>query len=190
MNVITRVRGILLSPRREWRNIERESGEPGHLFLRYVAILALVPALFGFIGKSVIGVEVSAGTFRVPLAAGLIDAVLTYFFTFVIVYVTALVIELLAPVFQADRYFPNALKLAVYSFTPIWLSGVFLVLPGLRVLAMLGLYGIYLLWTGLPILLRAPRQTTSIYTALIAAGALMITILLAAIQGMIVAPQT
>ena len=30
--------------------------------------------------------------------------------------------------------FDSAFKLAVYSFTPVWLAGIFLLVPGLRFL--------------------------------------------------------
>jgi hypothetical protein len=177
MNVIQRIRGLLLSPSREWRAIERESGEPAFLFGRYVAILAIIPAVFGFIGNSVIGVEVSAGSFRVPVLAGLVDATLSYLFSFVIVYVTALIIDALARYFEADRYFPNALKLAAYSFTPVWLCGLFLVLPGLRFLTLFGLYGIVILWIGISILLRSSRLHAGLHA--LAAGIFVVAFVFA-----------
>lgn len=186
MNLLQRIRGILLSPAREWREIEREPGEPAYLFVRYVALLALIPAIAGFVGQSVIGVQVSAGSFRVPVLAGLVDAALGYMFSFVIVYVTALIIDFLARYFDADRYFPNALKLATYSFTPVWLSGIFLVLPGLRFLTLLGFYGVIVLWIGLSILLRAPRGTTLIYALAVAILTIAFIFALAYLQALIV----
>jgi hypothetical protein len=176
----------LLSPGREWRVIERESGEPSYLFGRYVAILAVIPAVFGFIGRSLIGVQTSVGTFRVPVLTGLIDAVLSYFFSLVIVYVTALIIDLLARYFDADRYFPNALKLSAYSFTPVWLSGFFLILPGLQFLTLFGLYGLFLLWVGLSILLRAPRGRSLLYAVAVGILAILFTFALAYLQSVIV----
>jgi hypothetical protein len=182
MDLFARVKGILLSPEREWRMIERESGEPAHLFVRYVAPLALIPAVCGFIGMSVIGVTVSAGIFRVPAVSGLVYAAITYCFTFVIVYVVALIIDFLAPYFGARRYFPSALKLAVYSFTPVWLSGLFLLLPGLQVLTILSLYGLYLLWVGLHWLMLAPRGKGVFYVVIVGLCTFGITIALALIQ--------
>jgi hypothetical protein len=181
MNVVARVKELLLTPTRAWRAIERESGETAHLF-PYVAVLALIPALAGFIGLSVIGVSVSAGTFRQPLVPGLVSALISYFFSFVIVYLVALVVDFLAPYFGADRYFPNALKLSVYAFTPSWLAGIFLLLPGLRILTVLGLYGFYLMWIGLPILMRAPRDTIVMYIVSIAASTIAIVVILSVVQ--------
>jgi Yip1-like protein len=185
MNLIARVRNILFSPASEWAVIERESDEPIHLFIRYAAILAVIPALAGFIGASFVGVKVAVGTFRVPMLTGLVQAAIGYLFTFVIVYVVALVVDALAPYFRGRRNFLSALKLSVYSFTPVWLAGIFLLIPGLRFLTILGLYGVYLLWSGLPALMRVPREATFACTALVAVMAIVITLLLAWLQSII-----
>ena len=44
----------------------------------------------------------------------------------------------------------SAFKLAVYAYTPAWLAGIFLLVPGLHFLVMLGLYGLFLLFKGMP----------------------------------------
>jgi hypothetical protein len=185
MNLIARIKNILLSPHQEWLVIDRESGDPVFLFSRYVAILALIPAIAGVIGGSVIGVTVPAGTFRVPLFIGILNAAISYLFTFVIVYSVALVIDGLAPTFGTERHLPSAMKLATYSFTPAWLAGIFLLLPGLRFLTVLGLYSIYILWVGLGPLMRAPKDKTLLYTIAVIVAGLLIIVALAAVQGVI-----
>jgi hypothetical protein len=187
MNLIARVKNIMLSPDAEWRVIAHESGDATYLFTRYVAILALIPAVCGFIGASIIGVSVSVGTFRVPLLPGLINLALGYIFAFVIVYATALIIDALAPSFRSQRNFPNALKLSVYSFTPVWLAGIFILIPGLRFLSILGLYGLYLLWTGMAPMMGTPREKSLFYAFSVVIAAIVVTIVLAIAQGSIAA---
>lgn len=176
-NLPERARNILLAPRREWPVIEREFTEPAFLFARYVAVLALIPALAGFIGSSLVGVKVSAGTFREPLVSGFASAAIGYLLSFVIVYVTALVIDSLAPRFDGRRNFMQALKLSAYAHTPVWLAGIFLVVPGLRFLTVLSFYGGYLLWTGLPVLMGVPRSR-----ALLLAAAIVIVTVIATVS--------
>ena len=183
MNLIERVKNILISPDAEWQVIAEEPGDVTTLFMRYVAILAAIPALAGFVGGSIIGMTVSVGTFRVPILAGLINMVLGYVFSFVIVYAVALIIDVLAPSFRAERNFSAALKLSVYSFTPVWLAGIFILIPGLRFLSILGLYGLYLLWTGLTPLMKAPRDRSFFYALCIVAAAIIVTVALAIVQG-------
>ena len=43
MNLVERVKAILLQPKSEWPVIEREPGDAGTLFTNYVAILAAIP---------------------------------------------------------------------------------------------------------------------------------------------------
>ncbi len=146
MNLFERVKGILLNPRAEWAIIEREQGDVAYLFMNYVAILAAIPAVCGFIGSSLIGISLPGlGTIRVPIVTGLVGAVVGYLLTFAMVYIVALLADLLAPTFQGQKNPENALKLVVYSYTPAWLAGVFLLIPSLGFLAILGLYGLYLL---------------------------------------------
>jgi len=183
MNLMSRVKNIMLRPDSEWPVIADEPGGVTYLFTRYVAILALIPALAGFIGYSVIGVSVSAGTFRVPLVPGLINMLLSYVFTFVIVYAVALVVDALAPSFRAERNFPNALKLSVYSFTPVWLAGLFILIPGMSFLSILGLYGLYLIWTGLTPLMGSPRDKSFVFALTVLLAAIVVTIVLAIVQG-------
>lgn len=179
---LARVRNIAADPRSEWPLIATEPGDPMRLFVGYVAVLAAIPAIAAFIGSSLVGVSVSIGRMHDPLLLGLIRAVISYLFSFVIVYLTALVIDVMAPLFETQRNFTNALKLAVYSFTPVWLIGVVLMVPGLRFLSILGLYAIRLIWTGLPPLMGTPRKKVLPYAIAIVAAAFVITLALAVIQ--------
>ena len=123
MNLFERVKGILLNPRAEWSVIEREQGDVAYLFMNYVAILAAIPAICGFIGTSLIGISLPGlGTVRVPIVTGLVGAVVGYLLTFAMVYIVALLADLLAPTFQGQKNSENALKLVVYSYTPAWLT--------------------------------------------------------------------
>lgn len=147
MDLVKRVKAILLTPKSEWLVIERESGEPAYLFANYVAILAAIPAVCGFIGSSIIGVSLPiVGTVRVGIVSGIASAVVQYLLAFAMVFVVGLIIDALAPTFNGQKDQPNAMKLAVYSMTPAWLAGIFSLIPGLRGLGILGLYGLYLLW--------------------------------------------
>ena len=127
------MKAILLSPDAEWPVIADERGDVTYLFGNYVAILALIPAVAGFIGGSLIGVSTPVLSVRVPIVSGLIGAVADYLIAFVVVYLVAVIIDLLADRFGGRRDFASALKrVCVYSFTPSWIAGVFLLIPGLK----------------------------------------------------------
>lgn len=115
----------------------------------------------------------------------MLRAFISYLFSFVIVYLTALAIDVMAPLFQTQRNFTNALKLAVYSFTPVWLIGIVLMVPGLRFLSILGLYAIRLIWTGLPPLMGTPRLKVLPYAISIVVAAFGIVLAMSVIQAAI-----
>ena len=169
MNVVLRAAMVLVDPSAEWARIESEPDDPVYLMTRYVASLALIPALSGFIGACIIGVAVpGAGAVRASVFNGLFGAIFGYLESFAVVSLVALFIAVLAPLFGGFRNFSGAVKLAAYSFTPVWLAGIVLLLPGLRFLMLAGFYGIYVMIVGLPLLLKMPTRKSLRFAALIA----------------------
>jgi hypothetical protein len=177
MDIVERVKAILLTPKSEWLVIERESGDPAFLFMNYVAILAAIPAVCGFIRISLIGIG--------GIGAGLVFAIVQYLLAFVFAYVLGLIIDALAPTFDAQKNPANALKLAVYSSTPYWLAGIFSLIPGLGILRILGLYGLYLLWLGLPPLMKSPEEKAIVYAGAVVVAGVIISLVIGLIIGLI-----
>jgi hypothetical protein len=167
--LIGRVKAIMLSPQTEWPIVAQDPGEARMGLARHVAILALIPATARFVGSSLIGGFT-------PIGLGLGDAVVGYILAFVSVAIVAASIRALAQTFGADKTTKNALKLTVYSYTPAWLAGVFLLVPGLSFFSILGLYGFYLLWTGLPVMMRAPRDKALPYALVVVLIALVLAV--------------
>lgn len=183
MNPALRAKTILVDPVGEWARIEGESGDPAYLISRYVALLALVPAAAGFIGACIVGVVVPGGrSQQAPIIDGLFGAAFGYVAAIVVVLVLGLIINLMAPAFGGRRDFDGAFKLAIYSFTPVWLAGVFLVLPGLRFLTLTGFYGAYIVMTGLPRLMKAPEQRSHTYAGAIVLCAVVLILIAAAVE--------
>jgi Yip1 domain len=183
MDIVGRVKGILLTPQTEWAGIEHEPGTPAYLFPNYVVYLAAIPPLAGFIGSSIVGVTGAGGTYRVPLFAGLLGAVIAYVLSFAIVYLVAIVIDQLAPRFGGQKDFASALKVTVYSFTPYWVLGICQMIAGLRFVGYVAaFFGIYLLWLGLPRLMRVPSDNAVSYVATTAACAVVALLVIASIE--------
>jgi hypothetical protein len=160
-----RVKAILTRPRETWDVIDAETSEIGGLYRSYVAPLAAIPAVCGAVGL------LSRGSFHVfgfhyrPSVPGVIsDMVVGYVLSLVGVYVLALVIDELAPRFDAARSRTQAFKLAAYSGTAWWVAGIFQLIPGGGILtALAGLYGLYIMYLGLPKLMRCEPERTMPY---------------------------
>lgn len=188
MNIVERVKNICLTPRTEWPVIAGEPTPAATLISGYVLPLAAIGAAAGFIGGSVVGQSLPfIGTFRVPVATGLGVAVYALVMAIVGVFVLSLVIDALAPTFGGERNREQALKVAVYSYTPAWIAAVFQIVPALLILALVGaLYGFYLLYLGLPRLMKSPEDKAVPYTAVVIVCAIVVTVVLMAVGNALV----
>ena len=164
--LLQRVLDILMRPRETWLQINAEDGNPGRIYLGYLVFLAAIPAVAGFIGYSLIGVGAFGISVRVPVVQGLVSMVVGYVLSLAMVYVLALIANMLAPRFQAQQDMRSAFKLVAYASTAGMLGGVFSILPSLAMLGLLAaLYSVYLLYTGIPVLMKAPQEKAVGYTA-------------------------
>lgn len=150
MDLVARAQAIILKPKEEWGKIKAESTTIAQLFTSYAILLAAIPAIAQFIGHGLVGRKIPfAGWVRYSIGSALFEAILYYVFTLVSVYVFGIVINALAPSFGSKQSPINAMKLAVFSMTPMWIGGIFYIIPLLGVLAWLAsLYGLYILYLG------------------------------------------
>jgi hypothetical protein len=160
MNLVERIKGILLQPKSEWQAIEREPGNAGYLFPNYVAIVAAIPPVCAFIGLSIVGY----GPIRLGIVSGILHAVVVYVLSLISVFVVAYVIDFLAGTFGARKNLDNAMKISAYAPTAAWVAGVFKIIPALAFLGILGLYSLYLLYTGIVALMKPAADKALIYT--------------------------
>ena len=170
-SLLQRVKAILLQPRAEWPVIETETTSIASLYKSYILPLAAIGPVAGFIHAVVFGNSFFGITHRPSFMSALSTAVVSYIFTLIGVFLMALVIDFLAPRFGGTANRNNAFKLAAYSATAAWVAGAFQLIPGLGMLAILGLYGLYLLFVGIPVMMKAPEDKALIYTgAILAVG--------------------
>ena len=168
MNIIERVQAILLKPKDTWVTIAQETADIKDIYTNYLVYLAAIPAIAGFIGLSLVGVGGFGMSFRVPIIAGLANMVVGYVLSLVMVYVLALIAKALAPAFQGEANLPDAFKLVAYGSTAGLIGGIFSLLPALSVLGLLtALYSIYLIYTGVPVLMKIPPEKAVGYTAVL-----------------------
>jgi hypothetical protein len=185
MNLVERVKRILLSPKTEWEVIEAEPTTATDLYTRYIVPLAAIGPIAQLIGYSAFGVTVPfVGTYRVPIGSAITQAIVAYVLTLAGTYVLALIIDALAPSFNGQRSQIQALKLTAYSLTASWVAGIFALIPGLRVLTLLGLYSLYLLYLGLPVLMKTPREKALSYTAIVIVAAIVLSLVIGALAGL------
>jgi hypothetical protein len=154
MDIVERVKNIIMTPKTEWLVIAAEEPNTAQIFKGYVLPLALIPAIAHIIGLSVIG-RGMVSSFSWGIAMGLIQFILA----FVGVYLSAYVIAFLAPRFGSQQDMGRAVQLVAYSYTPAWVAGILSIVPALGVLVFVGgLYGLYLMYLGLPQMMKTPQD--------------------------------
>ncbi len=187
MNLIDRVKNICLTPKTEWRVIAGESSTSNKLMTEYVAPLAIIGPVAGLIGGSLVGYSTPfTGTYRIPFLASLGIAGFTFAMTFVSIFIMSHIIDALAPQFGGEKNPRQALKVAVYAYTPALAGAVFQILPALIGLA--ALYGLYLLYLGLPTLMKCPQDKAISYTAVVVICALVLAMIVSAIASAFTGP--
>lgn len=184
MNIIARVKEILFTPKQTWPVIETEETSTAALYTQYIMILAAIQAVAGFIGMSLFGVSGFGVTVRVPLMTGLIQMVLGYGLALAMVYVVALIADALAPSFGGQKKPMNALKLVAYSGTAAMVGGIFALIPALGVLTLIAaLYSLYLLYLGVPTLMKVPQEKAVPYTVVLVVCAIVVGVIAGTILG-------
>jgi len=179
--LIQRVKALLMQPRAEWPVIEREATGIGDLYRRYALLLAAIPALALFVRSALIGYGGFGFHYRASVGAALGVAISQYVMALVSVAALAFIADFVVTKFDGAAHRVNAFKLAVYSSTAAWLAGIFVAIPGLGLFGLLGLYSFYLLYTGLPVLMKVPQDKAMLCTIAIAAAAILLAIVVSAL---------
>ena len=186
MNLVDRVKNILMTPKTEWPVIEAEQTDIKSLYLGYIMILAAIPAIAGIIASMFVGSMVGAMAGRAGMGMGvgggiaIGTALASYVITLVVIFVVAFIVDALAPNFGGQKSQINALKLVAYSATAGWVASIFTIIPVLGwIVAIVGsLYGIYLLYVGLPVLMKCPEDKAVIYLVVVVVVYLVLSWLL------------
>src|SRR6185436_2115664 len=147
MNLIERVKNIIISPAKEWNVISTETPDTGKIITGYVLPLAGAAALAAFIGYAFIG------RYYTGVNWGLYHALTVLIGALISVFVSSFVIDALAPSFGSEKNMGRSLQLVAYSYTPAWIGGLLAIYPPLAIVgALAGIYGLSLLYIGMPTL--------------------------------------
>jgi len=183
MNLVARVKSILFDPSAEWQVIDQESHSVKELYLSYLLPLAGIAALATLLGMMLWGYSAGPVTVRYGFGDALSAAVMGLLMSMIVVYVLAWIIAALAPTFKGEKSFLKAFTVAAFSMTASLVGSFFAILPALAWLIGLigGLYSLYLLYKGLPVLMRAPAEKALGYTVVVVIAAIVCNVIVGAI---------
>jgi len=157
---IDRVKNILLSPVETWENIKTENLNRKDILQQFLLYIVALPAIALFVGLVIVGhYGDTTGFFT-----GLIKAVLFYILNVLSVFAGAYAINQLAPSFGCEKDEDAAFQLVAYSLTAYFVIGVLFIIPVLEPFIILGFYSIYLLYKGLPVVMKCPEEKVVNFT--------------------------
>jgi len=176
--------GLFTDPTNQWEKIREQyksrSGGIGFIF-----VLAAIPAISGYIGTTQVGWRIGVGDpVKITGDSAVMIAIIFYVAMIVGVFTIGWMIHLLGKAYEVERPLPLCLALAAYTATPLFLIGVMEVYPLLLLNMLLGLpalaYTVYLLYSGLPIMMEIPAERGFLYSsAVLAVGLVALVALLA-----------
>ena len=159
MNLIERAKNILISPAKEWDVIINEDPNVKKILTDYVLPLSIIASLTAFIGFGFIGFRNMLGYQLNGIGWGFYYALLFFIVSVCTVYLTAFIVDRLALSFGSEKNFGRSFQLVAYSYTAGWIGGLFQILPVIAFLGtILSLYGLYILYIGMPKLKYTPAD--------------------------------
>lgn len=174
MNIIERVKNIILKPKQEWEIIEKEDTEISDIILKYVIPLAVIPAIASFIGYLLLSFVFSA-IFNTLFSTGKVffsfwyaikNSFVEFAIPVIVIVLASVIISALSDTFKSKNDLKKTFQLLAYSFTPFLIAGILMLVPYLGYLGRIaGIYGFYLLYLGIKPMLKTPEDQHVPYLA-------------------------
>lgn len=180
ISIIERAKGMAIQPRETWGKIRQEETTSIELIMHTIAPMAAVPAAAHLLGFWII-----LGFFKT-----IFTAILWYVLTVAGVWLLGKIIYYLSAQFGVEPDEARSFQLSATSFTPFILAGIFYIVPNFTFIVFLsGLYGIYALSLGLPILLDIPEEKTASFQITAGGVLFLLIILIGRLTGGVLAPH-
>ena len=185
--LVERVKRLLLEPKAEWPRIDEEPATVGGIYRNWVLILAAVSVVCGAIGLLLFGFSALGYTYRPGIGDAVGIAITNYLVAILSVFVISLIIDALAPTFGGTKNRVQATKVAAYAMTASWVAGIAGLFPPIAwIVGLAGaVYSVYLLYLGLPRLMKAPADKAVGYTAAVVVVAVVLSLVAGFIVGAI-----
>lgn len=164
---------LLFTPAQVFEELSNTRPDPNSVFFRYIIWLALVPPLFAFIGASVFGWRLGAAEPLYVPTGQLVLISIGYFFTLLFGFVsTAIIAQWMADTYGARHSLGIHFALVTIIALPLVVGSVVHLFPhvfvNVVVLIPVLMWSMYLLYRGLPVVLRiSPERGMLMASALI-----------------------
>ena len=183
--ILNHIWGLYTAPKKEWQTIEKRH-ESLMYSIVHILTISLIPAICGYYAAAHIGWTIGAGdAIKLAESNALFMSIAMYFGLIAGVVGLAVLIQWMAVTFDATPDFTQSLELAAYASTPLLMVGLAALFPVLWFMVIAGLgamtYSVYLLYSGVPIMMNIPEEKGFIYSSsVVTCGLVLIVALMAA----------
>lgn len=184
--ILNHIWGLYAHPKDEWQTIEKRH-ESLMYSLMHILVVALIPAICAYYAAAHIGWTIGVGEpIKISQSSAQLMAVAMYFALVVGVFALAYLIQWMAKTFDSTPNFIQSLELAAYTATPMLMAGVAALFPVLWFVALAGLaavcYSVYLLYSGVPIMMNIPEEKGFIYSSSVVTCGLVLLVAIMALS--------
>lgn len=159
MKMINKAKDIILKPKDTIDKLKNETVTIKDIII-YLIIIGLPTFLGIFLGYGFVGWGFYSGWIGFAFALALI----TYILSIVGIIVFGFILNKLATNFKSKENKMQAMKLVSYAATPWLLLGIASIYPPIAIISLLGgIYGLYILYIGIPILMETPKEQQMTY---------------------------
>jgi hypothetical protein len=172
---------MLYEPEQQWQKISDKNDSVIKTYVKFLLVMALIPPAAAFIGSTYVGWTIGLSeTHRLTVQSAIMLSVAAYVAILVAMYVLAWFIQWMAKTYGADPSIKRCLNLAAYSCTPLFLVGLVGAYPILWLDMLVSLvaigYAVYLLYTGVPIMMGIEKERGFLFASSILTVSLVILV--------------
>ena len=182
--ILNHIWGLYAHPREEWQTIEKRH-ESLMYSMVHILTVALIPTICGYYAAAHIGWSIGAGEpIKLTQTSAAVMAGGMYFALIAGVFALAYLIHWMAKTFDSSPNFTQSLELAAYTATPLLMVGVAALVPVLwfvvSAVMVAMCYSVYLLYSGVPIMMNIPEEKGFIYSSsVVTCGLVMLVAMMA-----------
>jgi hypothetical protein len=184
--ILNHIWGLYTHPKDEWQTIEKRH-ESLMYSLMHILVVALIPAICGYYATAHIGWTIGVGDpIKISQSGAQVMAIAMYAALVLGVFALAYLIQWMAKTFDSKPSFIQSLELAAYTATPMLMVGIVTLFPVLWFVALAGLaavcYSVYLLYSGVPIMMNIPEEKGFIYSSSVVTCGLVLLVAIMALS--------
>lgn len=173
--------GLLFRPKTQWQSIANRGNIALASAVLYTMILAVIPAVAWLYGVTQIGWTVGDGE-RIRMTSDSATTIIVLFYITMVVSVVLIgyMIHWMSRTYGSDSTMAKGVAIAGFSATPLFIAGAIGFMPVFWLALLIGVsavsYSVYLLYVGIPIVMKIPEERGFLFSSAVIAICLVILI--------------